>query len=294
MDRIVPVRNARRFTNFVQSLLTSIPATTAAKQYVRVDNGNYGSLIGYIIIDKDDIQSAVVEGDAVTIVPWGSQEEDDKITGTILNPEILTAGLTPSADGRYEYNDTTTKTVLNSKDVAVVDVRPLGQGEHIADRRFVQLQFKGGGFLNVVAAAEEARKLEALVLESNAPVIEWKAGTHDIWIKREHLSGCEIDKHEPESETQLRSHATSDDQLKVRMVTSEGQTSDVLLSTPPIPGKGNFGPNGKFGNNGRFGRRNERSYDNDRNYYDRGNYGYNDRGPKNYRSDERWSNQRYS
>lgn len=268
MDRIV--RNPRRFTNFVQSLFTSMPAGNVQKQYVRVteETGNY------IILDKDDIMSAVVEENATTIIPWGMQEDDEKIIGTILNPEVLTAGL-QAVDGRYEYKDTATKDKINAKEVAAVRVRPLGQGDFIADRRFVELQFKGGGFLRAIAATDEAKKLEALITQSNAPIIEWKAGTHDIWIRRDQLSGCEIDKHEPEYETQVRSHSSSEeDQLNVRMVTSEGQTTDVLLSTPPIPGRnersfggGNFGrkrfdnrrPHGGGGGGGGGG------YDN--NYY---------------------------
>jgi hypothetical protein len=74
--------------------------------------------------------------------------------------------------------------------------RPYQEYSHdfIPDRKFVQLQFDGGGFINAVCSAEQADELIELV-ESDLEIITWTAGSHEILFRLKTLSGYEIDVH---------------------------------------------------------------------------------------------------
>ena len=287
MEKNTAVRSTRRFTNFVQSLFAASNMQVEKRTYAKVleDTGNL------VIVDTADIESESYDNGRVTLIPFDSNEED-KIIGQLLdNPR------SGSASG--EVKNPTSPSAVSPSTVAAIRVRPLGQGDFIKDRRFVQLLFKAGGFLRAIAAADEAKKLEEMLTTTNTPVIQWRAGTHEIWIRRDQLFGCEIDKHEPEKETQLRSQASSDDeQLNVRLVSSDGITTDVVVSSPPAPGRR---PNGNDNRQQgyRGPRRNDnrnsgpRNYDQPRDAAFNGNWGGDSRG-NGYGRDNRGRNDRYS
>ncbi len=228
-------RGTRRFANFVQTLFCASQAQGAPKTYAKVVE-HTGNLI---LVDLDEIAKATVSGTIATIETWNRVDEEDDIFGVITNPDVLTSRATcRNADGTYVYVGENKPAAPEPKAVAAIRIRPLGQGDFIEDRRFVELQFRAGGFLRAIAATEEAMNLEQLILAGTSPVIEWRAGTHEIWIRRDQLLGCEIDRHEPEGDSSPAGHAqagSDDDELNFRLVTSEGLTTDILLTYPPQP-----------------------------------------------------------
>lgn len=226
MDRVT---NARRFSDFVTSLYLTSSREKVKKQYLRLveDNGNY------CIFDIEDVIQVVISGEKASVTLNDAIDESDIYLGTILNPEIVTSTVKPDDKGVYRCEGVWPRNPIGSREIAAVRVRPLGQGQEFADSRFVELQFKGGGFLRAIASAFEVQDLEYLILNGDQNVISWRAGTHEILLRRDHLSGCEIDRHKRGDGH--RTGASHDDRLNVRLVTSDGFATDVQISNPPTP-----------------------------------------------------------
>lgn len=91
---------------------------------------------------------------------------------------------------------------FNLHDVVAIRVRPLGRGDHMENRRFVEIRFSGGGFIRAIASLEEANTFDTIAYDLfagngvNSASLTWNAGTYEILLRADTIAGYEIDQHE--------------------------------------------------------------------------------------------------